>query len=41
MWHEQPRFINLPKTQRKYMRLWKENIYNNIFLLHDCDDAAH
>lgn len=41
MWHEQPRFINLPKTQRKYMRLWKENIYNNIFLLHNCDYAAH
>lgn len=41
MWHEQPHFINIPKTERKYRRVWGGTIYDNIFMLNGCDQAAH
>jgi predicted kinase len=44
MWHMQPYFWekdNNDKLHNKYRKLWGENLYNDIMLLHQADLAAH
>ena len=43
-WHMQPYFNakeNNEKLHNKYKKLWGENLYNTIMLLHKADKAAH
>jgi hypothetical protein len=43
-WHMQPYFWekdNNTKSQNKYRRLWGEELYNDIMLLHEADKVAH
>lgn len=43
-WHMQPYFWekdNNEKLQNKYRKLWGEELYNDIMLLHEADKAAH
>ena len=41
MWHMQPYFNKEEKTINKYKKLWGEELYNDIMLLHKADEAAH
>ena len=44
MWHMQPYFWerdNNEKQHNKYRKLWGEELYNDIMLLHEADKAAH
>lgn len=41
MWHMQPYFNKEEKTINKYKKLWGEELYNDIMLLHEADEAAH
>lgn len=41
MWHMQLYFIKEEKTLNKYKKLWGEELYNNLCLLHEADRAAH
>lgn len=41
MWHMQPYFNKEEKTQKKYRKLWGEDLYQDIMMLHECDVAAH
>lgn len=41
MWHMQPYFNKEKKTKNKYRKLWGEELYNNIMILHEADEAAH
>lgn len=43
-WHMQPYFWEKDNNERlhnKYRKLWGENLYNDIMLLHEADKAAH
>lgn len=40
-WHMQPYFNKEEKTKIKYRKLWGENMYRDIMLLHEADKAAH
>ena len=39
-WHMQPFFMESGKTQNKYRRLWGEQFYNDIMILHKADETA-
>lgn len=39
--HMQPYFNKEEKTKNKYKKLWGEELYNNVMLLHEADKAAH
>ena len=39
-WHMQPYFMNSDKTRDKYKRIWGEELYNDIMILHEADDKA-
>lgn len=44
MWHMQPYFWerdNNEKLHNKYKKLWGEQLYNDIMLLHEADKSAH
>lgn len=44
MWHMQPYFWekdNNKKSHNKYHKLWGEDLYNDIMLLHEADEVAH
>ena len=44
MWHMQPYFWerdNNEKQHNKYHKLWGEELYNDIMLIHEADKAAH
>lgn len=41
MWHMQLYFIKEEKTLNKYKRLWGDELYNDLLLLHEADKAAH
>ena len=41
LWHMQPYFNKEEKTINKYKKLWGEELYNNIMLIHEVDKAAH
>lgn len=41
MWHMQPYFNKEEKTENKYRKLWGEDLYKDIMLLHEADKAAH
>ena len=41
MWHMQPYFNKEEKTIDKYKKLWGDELYNDIMLLHLADEAAH
>jgi hypothetical protein len=40
-WHMQLYFIKEEKTLKKYKRLWGEELYNDLSLLHEADLSAH
>lgn len=40
-WHMQPYFMSTEKSINKYRKLWGEELYTNIMLLHESDKAAH
>ena len=40
-WHMQPYFNKEEKTKEKYKKLWGEELYNDIMLLHEADKLAH
>lgn len=41
-WHMQPYFIqDNEKAHQKYKKLWGEDLYNDIMLLHEADKNAH
>lgn len=40
-WHMQPYFIKEEKTLNKYRKLWGEDLYKDIMLLHEADKNAH
>jgi putative nucleotidyltransferase with HDIG domain len=40
-WHMQPYFCKEEKTKEKYKKLWGEDFYNEILLLHKGDLKAH
>lgn len=39
-WHMQPYFMNSDKTRDKYKRIWGEELYNDIMILHEADEKA-
>jgi len=39
-WHMQPFFMESEKAQNKYKKLWGEQFYNDIMLLHKADETA-
>lgn len=39
-WHMQPFFMDSDKTKEKYRRLWGDQFYNDIMLLHEADKRA-
>lgn len=41
MWHMQPYFNKEEKTQNKYHKLWGEELYQDIMVLHTADKEAH
>ena len=44
MWHMQPYFwekTNDEKQHSKYRKLWGENLYQDIMMIHACDKVAH
>lgn len=41
MWHMQPYFNKEEKTENKYRKLWGEDLYKDIMLLHEADKVAH
>lgn len=41
MWHMQLYFIKEEKTLNKYKKLWGEELYNDLVLLHEADINAH
>ena len=41
MWHMQPYFNKEEKTQKKYRKLWGEELYADLIKLHEADVAAH
>lgn len=40
-WHMQPYFMTEPKTIEKYRKLWGEDLFKDIMLLHEADKYAH
>lgn len=41
MWHMQPYFNKEEKMQNKYHKLWGEELYQDIMVLHTADKEAH
>lgn len=41
MWHMQLYFIKEGKTLKKYKKLWGENLYKDLKILHEADVFAH
>jgi len=39
-WHMQPFFIENEKTKNKYIKLWGQEFYDNLMLLHEADKSA-
>ena len=40
-WHMQPYFLTTEKSIEKYRKLWGEELYRSIMLLHEADEYAH
>lgn len=40
-WHMQPYFLTTEKSIEKYRKLWGEDLYKDIMLLHEADEYAH
>lgn len=40
-WHMAPYFWKHEKTKKRYKKLWGEQFYDEIMMLHECDKAAH
>lgn len=40
-WHMQPYSFHSEKTINKYKKLWGENLFNDIMLIHEADKFAH
>ena len=41
LWHMQPYFNKEEKTKEKYRKLWGEELYNDLMLLHSADQNSH
>ena len=40
-WHMQPYFSKEEKTKSKYRKLWGEDLYHDIMILHEADKISH